>query len=153
MTIAFFLFARPVEEGRGSGWAGGGMTAYFTCQNDKDSLPEMRNMIARKSSKKESKSSKCYRFPLSYFGECEPKSTSESSTAAYSAPPTSPPHLPFSFCSMLTDRQILKASTSTWRVSELAKQLDVTWLWLPFFEFKCYPNLLEIYITYARYSI
>lgn len=44
----------------------------------------------------------------------------------------SPPPLPFSFCSMLSDRQILKASTSTWRVSELAKQLVVTWLWLPF---------------------
>lgn len=91
------------------------MTAYFTCQNDKDSLAEMRNMIARKISKKESKSSKCYRFPLSYFGECEPKSTSESSTAAYSAPLLLLllVFLLFSFCSMLTDRQILKASTST----------------------------------------
>lgn len=30
-------------------------------------------------------SSKCYRFPLSYFGKCEPKSSSESSTAANSS--------------------------------------------------------------------
>lgn len=92
------LWQKAGENG-GREW---GLTAYFTCHNDKDSLPEMRNMIARKSSskkaKEETKSSKCYRFPLSYFGECEPKSSSESSTAAYSPPPPTPLLLfPFHF--------------------------------------------------------
>lgn len=41
-----------------SGGGEGGLTAYFTCHNDKDSLPEMRNMIARKSSSKKKKPSR-----------------------------------------------------------------------------------------------
>lgn len=64
MTIAFFLFALNAKEERGETrdeggrreMADGRSTAYFTCHNDKDSLPrEMRDMIARRRKKEKNK--------------------------------------------------------------------------------------------------
>lgn len=116
-----------------SGGGEGGLTAYFTCHNDKDSLPEMRNMIARKSSsrKKRNQVEQVLSFSFVILWRMRTEELFRELNCSVFSPSSPPPSLPFSFCSMLSDRQILKASTSTWRVSELAKQLVLTWLWLP----------------------